>query len=153
MVARPPKGMITAARPMPRNSQPSNAYLFGGLWDRPGYLLRRAYQRKLAVFEEECAQYPITPVQYAMLTMLNDVGRLDAISLINAAGAADQSSGASDLRRLQTLALVEQDRPRLDRGARRLTLSEAGRRRRDGLRRGYRARSPSVRDWCGLGRL
>jgi DNA-binding MarR family transcriptional regulator len=111
---------------MPSKSLSPAADPYASLWARPGYLLRRAHQRNLAIFEEEFAQYPITPVQYAMLTMLNDVARLDAISLLNAAGA-DQASGAADVRRLRTLGLVERDNSRLERVPR-LRLTDSGRR-------------------------
>jgi MarR family transcriptional regulator, lower aerobic nicotinate degradation pathway regulator len=111
---------------MPRSGQNASPAPYESLWDRPGYLLRRAYQRNIALFEEECAKYFITPVQYAMLTMLTEVPRLDAVNLIKAAGV-DEATGTAALRRLHTLALVERDNPRLDRRVRPVKLTDAGR--------------------------
>jgi DNA-binding MarR family transcriptional regulator len=48
-----------------------------------------------------------------MLTMLIEVPRLDPASLAKAAGA-DEASGVSALRRLQTFGLVERDASQLD---------------------------------------
>jgi DNA-binding MarR family transcriptional regulator len=116
---------------MPRNRQDARSASYENLWDRPGYLVRRAHQRYLAIFEEECAKYAITPVitpvQYAMLTMLIEVPRLDPTSLTKAAGA-DEASGVSSLRRLQTLGLVERDRAQLDLRKRPVRVTDAGRR-------------------------
>lgn len=112
---------------MPRSSQSHDSDPFANLWDRPGYLVRRAHQRHLAIFEEECAKYSITPVQYAMLTMLIEVPRLDPASLSKAAGA-DEATGVSALRRLQTLGLVERDPSQLDLRKRPVRVTDAGRR-------------------------
>ena len=40
------------------------------LWERPGYLIRRLHQIHVAIFLDECAEYGITPVQYAVMTAL-----------------------------------------------------------------------------------
>jgi DNA-binding MarR family transcriptional regulator len=111
---------------MPSTSQASDPDSLASLWGHPGYLLRRAYQRKLAIFEEECAQYFITPVQYAMLAMLNDIARIDTLSLIKAAGA-DETAGTSALRRLKTLALIERENSSLDYRVRPIRLTKQGR--------------------------
>jgi DNA-binding MarR family transcriptional regulator len=108
----------------------SGSTAYDNLWDRPGYLVRRAHQRHLAIFVEECEKYSIkpvvTPVQYAMLTMLIEVPRLDPASLTKSAGA-DETAGVTALRGLQTLGLVERDQSQLDLRKRPIKITDAGR--------------------------
>ena len=40
------------------------------LWSRPGFLIRRLHQLHIAIFLEECGDYDVTPVQYAVLSVL-----------------------------------------------------------------------------------
>jgi MarR family transcriptional regulator, lower aerobic nicotinate degradation pathway regulator len=110
---------------MPRTKSDANSGPFDDLWDRPGYLLRRAYQRNIAIFDDECAEYGVTAVQYAMLTMLQEVPRLEAASLIRAAGV-DEATGNAALRALQNMTLVERDNSRLDRRIRPVKLTDTG---------------------------
>ena len=40
------------------------------LWSRPGYLVRRLHQIGVAIFLEEMAALPLTPVQFGALTVI-----------------------------------------------------------------------------------
>src|SRR5690554_4830995 len=42
----------------------------GGVWSRPGFLIRRLHQIHYAMFFEECKEGGITPVQFGVLTVL-----------------------------------------------------------------------------------
>ena len=37
------------------------------VYEMPGHLIRRAHQLSTAIFAEECAEFDLTPVQYAAL--------------------------------------------------------------------------------------
>lgn len=84
------------------------------LQDRPGFLIRRLHQIHVAIFAEECAQYQVTPVQYSVLSALQEHGRSDQISLARETGI-DRTNVAEVLHRLEARGLVirapgEQDR-------------------------------------------
>lgn len=42
------------------------------LYSRPGFLLRRAHQLSVAIFENACKSVQLTPSQYAVLVVLQD---------------------------------------------------------------------------------
>ena len=44
------------------------------LEDQIGYLIRRAHQRASAIFEEVMGDFEVTPVQFAVLAKLHDLG-------------------------------------------------------------------------------
>ena len=39
----------------------------------PGHLIRRAQQIAVAIFMEECAEFDLTPVQYAALVAIREI--------------------------------------------------------------------------------
>ncbi|WP_326540625.1 MarR family winged helix-turn-helix transcriptional regulator [Pseudorhodoferax sp.] len=56
------------------------------MFDRPGFLLRRAHQISAGVFEEECREIGLTPAQFAVLMVLEAAPGIDQSSLARAAG-------------------------------------------------------------------
>jgi len=66
---------------------------------RPGFLIRRLHQIHVALFVEECAPEGITPVQYSILTALEQLGPSEQIALARAVGI-DRASTADVIRRL-----------------------------------------------------
>lgn len=48
---------------------------------RPGFLIRRLHQLHCALFTEETRDFGITPVQYSLMTALDERGELDQNSL------------------------------------------------------------------------
>ncbi len=79
---------------------------FSELYDRPGYLIRRLHQIHVAMFLEECAEFKLTPVQFAVLTVLSKNGTLDQVSIAKNIGA-DRNTVADVLRRLERRKLLE----------------------------------------------
>jgi DNA-binding MarR family transcriptional regulator len=56
------------------------------MYDRPGFLLRRAYQISAGVFEEECREIGLTPAQFAVITVLAARPQIDQSSLARSVG-------------------------------------------------------------------
>lgn len=79
-----------------------------GLWQRPGYLIRRLHQIHVAIFIEECEAFNITPVQYAVMTILLNRPGLDQISIANEAGI-DRTNVADVLGRLEDRGLIRRE--------------------------------------------
>ena len=69
------------------------------LEERPGFLIRRLHQIHVALFMEECAPEGITPVQYSILTAIEQLGPSEQIALSRAVGL-DRANIADVLTRL-----------------------------------------------------
>ncbi len=65
---------------------PAAASSLDRLYDRPGFLLRRAHQISAAVFESECEAIGLTPAQYSVLSALRTQPGQDQSSLARALG-------------------------------------------------------------------
>ncbi len=78
------------------------------LWDRPGYLIRRLHQIHVALFLDECREFNLTPVQFAVLTVLVGGEALDQVTIAQLIGA-DRNTVADVIRRLERRGLL--DRP------------------------------------------
>jgi DNA-binding MarR family transcriptional regulator len=76
------------------------------LHSKPGHLIRRAQQISVAIFHEECSEFDITPVQYAVLLLLEKNEGLDQLSLGNLAGV-DRSTMANLAERLEQRELIK----------------------------------------------
>ena len=76
------------------------------VYAKPGHLIRRAQQIAVALFMEECAEFDITPVQYASLVAIRENSRIDATRL-SALVAFDRSTLGSVLERLEAKGLIE----------------------------------------------
>lgn len=97
------------------------------LWERPGYLIRRLHQIHVAIFLEECAEYGITPVQYAVMTALLNHPGADQVTIARDA-AIDRTSVADVLTRLAQRGLVRREPGTQDRRMRIAVLTEEGER-------------------------
>jgi DNA-binding MarR family transcriptional regulator len=80
----------------------------GHLWQRPGFLIRRLNQIHLSLFFESCKGFDITPVQYGLLTTLDEQPGLDQTSLCAEIGV-DRTTMADVLRRLEERGLVRRE--------------------------------------------
>ena len=78
------------------------------MFDRPGFLLRRAHQISAGVFEEECRDIGLTPAQFAVLTVLAAMPGIDQSSLARSVGF-DKVTIMYILRGLTDRGLVERD--------------------------------------------
>jgi DNA-binding MarR family transcriptional regulator len=97
------------------------------LWDRPGYLIRRLHQIHVAIFLDECAEYGITPVQYAVMTALLNHPGADQVTVARDA-AIDRTSVADVLARLAQRGLVRREAGKQDRRMRIAVLTDEGER-------------------------
>ncbi len=59
---------------------------FFELYQRPGFLLRRAHRISVAIFERECAAIGLTPAQYGALYVLHHAPGIDQSTLARAMG-------------------------------------------------------------------
>ncbi len=75
------------------------------LYARPGFLLRRAHQISVAIFESECAEIGLTPAQYGTLTVLRSMPGIDQTRLARAQGF-DKVTMLRVLRGLEARGLV-----------------------------------------------
>jgi DNA-binding MarR family transcriptional regulator len=92
------------------------------LYDQPGHLLRRAQQIAVSVFYEEVGR-EVTPIQYAVLRMLQEKPGLDQVTLAQEV-ALDTSTAAEMAARLENKGWIT--REVLPRRQRRLLLTAEG---------------------------
>lgn len=95
------------------------------LSDRPGHLIRRLHQIHVAMFLEECAAYSLTPVQYAVMTVLALRPGLDQISIASEA-AIDRTNVADVLARLEERGIVSREVSPADRRMKLAVLTDEG---------------------------
>lgn len=95
------------------------------LEQRPGYLIRRLHQIHVALFQEACAGFDMTPLQYSLLSALAVRGTADQTSLA-ADIALDRTTTTGALKRLEARRLVERPVSSDDRRARICKLTPAG---------------------------
>ena len=103
----------------------STAGSLTSLWDRPGYLIRRLHQIHVAIFLEECAEFGITPVQYAVMTALLNRPGADQVTIARDAGI-DRTNVADVLARLEQRGLVIRKQGDKDRRMRVAALTAQG---------------------------
>ncbi|WP_233838868.1 MarR family winged helix-turn-helix transcriptional regulator [Paraburkholderia sp. ZP32-5] len=84
------------------------------LSQRPGFLIRRLHQIHVALFMEECAAEGITPVQYSILTALEQLGPSEQVVLSRAVGL-DRANTADVIARLAQRRFVQSRVSRTDR--------------------------------------
>lgn len=94
---------------------------------RPGFLIRRLHQVHVAIFLEECRDYDVTPVQYAVLSVLYRGSALDQVSVAAEVGI-DRNNAADVIRRLERRGFVERVINDADRRAKRTRITDTGRR-------------------------
>lgn len=92
------------------------------LYEQPGHLIRRAHQIAVSMFHDEVGR-DLTPVQYAVLRMLQDRPGIDQVTLAERVGL-DNSTTADIARRLEAKGWIV--RELLARRQRRLSLTAQG---------------------------
>ena len=70
------------------------------LGQRPGFLIRRLHQIHVALFQEKCAQFEITPLQYSLLSALAVRGNADQTTIAIDV-SLDRTTTTGALKRLQ----------------------------------------------------
>lgn len=104
--------------------QPTPLFVPIHLDDQPGHLIRRAHQVAVASFHDHLGRQ-VTPVQYAMMRVLQDKPGIDQATLAQEV-ALDTSTTADIAVRLETKGWIS--RAVLSRGQRSLALTEEGER-------------------------
>ncbi|MCB8838310.1 MarR family winged helix-turn-helix transcriptional regulator [Aurantimonas sp. VKM B-3413] len=95
------------------------------LRERPGFLIRRLHQIHVALFAEECAGENITPVQFSILTALEEMGGCEQTTLALTVGL-DRTNIADVLDRLQKRGLVRRRVAPKDRRRKLVALTDVG---------------------------
>jgi len=95
------------------------------LSERPGFLIRRLHQIHVALFQEACGEFEVTPLQYSLLSALAVRKTADQTTLA-ADIALDRTTTTGALKRLAARNLVERAVDDEDRRARLCRLTPAG---------------------------
>lgn len=98
---------------------------FDDLSERPGYLIRRLHQIHVSMFLEECAEHNLTPLQFAVLTVLRGKQALDQVTIANQIGV-DRNTVADVIRRLDKNGLLERPSSVHDKRAKLARITPAG---------------------------
>ena len=95
------------------------------LYERPGFLLRRAHQLSVGLFEEGCRDLSLTPPQYGVLTIVAHAGGCDQATVARGLGF-DRVTTLRIVRGLQTRGLVAREPSTADGRRLQLTLTVEG---------------------------
>jgi len=95
------------------------------LSQRPGFLIRRLHQIHVALFQEACGEFEVTPLQYSLLSALAARKTADQTTLA-ADIALDRTTTTGALKRLAARNFVERAVNDEDRRARLCKLTPAG---------------------------
>ncbi|PPR09591.1 MAG: HTH-type transcriptional repressor NicR [Alphaproteobacteria bacterium MarineAlpha11_Bin1] len=96
------------------------------LEEQVGHLLRRAHQRHSAIFQLTIGDDQLTPLQFAALMKLADVGKTSQ-NLLGRLTAMDAATMQGVIKRLSARGLIERRPDEVDRRRLMLSLSKAGR--------------------------
>ncbi len=94
---------------------------------RPGFLIRRLHQIHTALFIEECAEFGVTPVQYSVLTAIEEQSALEQARLAQEVGV-DRATLANVVARLEARGLLRRTTTKADRRLKRVVLTAKGKR-------------------------
>ena len=97
----------------------------GGLYERPGFMLRRCIQATGSLFEQSCRDLGITQGQYDVLHILTHLGAVDQDELARALGLDRATTGAI-ARGLEQKKLIRRKVKPTDKRKRVITLTQAG---------------------------
>jgi DNA-binding MarR family transcriptional regulator len=95
------------------------------LSERPGFLIRRLHQIHVALFQDACGEFEVTPLQYSLLSALAVRKTADQTTLA-ADIALDRTTTTGALKRLAARNFVERAVDDADRRARLCKLTPAG---------------------------
>ncbi len=93
----------------------------------PGHLLRRCHQISVALFHDECADFDITPLQFAVLKTLIENGSQDQAT-IGGTAALDRTTVAVVIQKLMERQLVRRVQSTKDKRSKIVSATERGKR-------------------------
>lgn len=108
------------------DQEPDDDWRCRALQERPGFLIRRLHQIHVALFMEECASEGVTPVQYSVLTALEQIGTTEQVVLSRAVGL-DRTTTAEVIARLEQRKLVKRRASSKDKRMKTAALTAVGR--------------------------
>lgn len=111
---------------MSQRSSQSETQMLAELYERPGFMLRRAGQANGGYFEEACAGLGVTTRQYDVLFVLNAAEMVDQDRLARLLGL-DRSNAGLVVANLEKKGLLKRIVKPDDRRRRSLTITAAGR--------------------------
>jgi DNA-binding MarR family transcriptional regulator len=91
----------------------------------PGHLLRRCHQIAVAIFLDACANFDLTPLQFAVLESLYNDGSQDQVTL-GGATALDRTTITVVLRNLERRGLLRREKSPRDQRSKIVTISAGG---------------------------
>lgn len=114
------RGVTTSSKSTPKRGEESST----DVYDQPGHLIRRAQQIAVSMFYSTMG-YEVTPVQYAVLRILQDHPGIDQVTLARFC-ALDTSTAADLAVRLEERGLVKRTMPLKSKRFRLLQLTREG---------------------------
>jgi len=117
--------MTTTKRPIAIKTEIDAARHRSTLLGRPGFLLRRLHQVHCSLFLEETEPFGITPVQYSLLTALEQHGELDQNTVALEVGL-ERTTVAEVIPRLETRGLLQRRQSETDRRVKLVKLTRKG---------------------------
>ena len=97
----------------------------GSVYRMAGHLIRRCHQISVALFLEECAEFDITPQQFAVLAVLADNDGVDQITLAGLA-AFNRTTAGEIVERMEAAGLLERRDNESDRRVKNLYITKQG---------------------------
>ena len=103
------------------------SYILDNLREAPGHLMRRCQQIAVSVFLDECREYDLTPLQFAVLTALLQGGPEDQVHL-GGRLALDRTTIGVVVKNLEERGLVTRRVSEKDRRSKPVSITSAGER-------------------------
>jgi DNA-binding MarR family transcriptional regulator len=103
----------------------SGSYLLDDLTAAPGHLMRRCQQIAVSVFLDECRDFDLTPLQFAVLCELHKTGPRDQAHL-GGALALDRTTIGVVVRKLEERGLVGRTVSEKDKRSKPVFITDAG---------------------------
>lgn len=101
------------------------SYILENLREAPGHLMRRCQQIAVSVFLDECREYDLTPLQFAVLTALLQGGPEDQVHL-GGRLALDRTTIGVVVKNLEERGLVTRRVSEKDRRSKPVSITAAG---------------------------
>lgn len=99
---------------------------FEAVTEMPGHLLRRCQQIAVSIFIQECKAFALTPLQFVVLSALNDHGELDQ-NRLGGLTALDRTTIGTVITKLEARGLLTRRRSTTDRRFNAISGTAAGR--------------------------